>query len=73
MAGDLDSQNDRLRNVVDHCGHLNGAQKTAFVGSHNCTQFALEGLNREAGVLIEGAADNPVMRAIESHVKDIGE
>jgi hypothetical protein len=40
----------------------------AFVGSHNLTGFALYGLNGEAGVLLEGAADASEFDVLRRHV-----
>ncbi|CAH0243398.1 hypothetical protein ROS9278_02953 [Roseomonas sp. CECT 9278] len=43
---------------------------SAFVGSHNLTGFALLGLNGEAGVLIDGAADEPEFVALRRHIAE---
>ena len=43
---------------------------SAFIGSHNLTGFALLGLNGEASVLIEGAANSPELSAVREHVKE---
>jgi HKD family nuclease len=42
----------------------------AFVGSHNLTGFALLGLNGEAGILLEGKADEPEFVALRQHVAE---
>ena len=47
-----------------------GGTASAFVGSHNLTGFALLGLNGEAGVLIEGAADEPEFVALRRHIAE---
>lgn len=41
---------------------------SAFVGSHNMTGFALNGLNGEAGVLIEGDAVDQTLYDIRQHI-----
>ena len=43
---------------------------SAFVGSHNLTGFALLGLNGEAGVLIEGDANEPEFVTLRNHIND---
>ena len=43
---------------------------SAFVGSHNLTAFALEGLNGEAGVLLEGPSPSPEFDAIRAHIDE---
>lgn len=45
-----------------------GDRCSAVVGSHNMTGFALHGLNSEAGVLLEGPADDKVFSDIRTHV-----
>jgi len=40
----------------------------AFVGSHNLTGFALNGLNGEAGTLLEGSSDDPVFGEVRQHI-----
>ncbi|WP_256751465.1 phospholipase D family protein [Mesorhizobium sp. Mes31] len=42
----------------------------AFIGSHNLTSFALNGKNGEAGVLIEGEANNIEFQKIRSHIAE---
>jgi HKD family nuclease len=42
----------------------------AFVGSHNMTGFALNGLNGEAGVLLEGPRSDPAFCEIRSHIDE---
>lgn len=41
---------------------------TAFVGSHNLTGFALNGLNGEAGVLLEGDASEQTFSDVRAHI-----
>src|SRR5262249_41715204 len=41
---------------------------SAFIGSHNVTAFALEGLNGEAAVTLEGPVDSPEFDKIRKHV-----
>jgi len=43
-------------------------QATAFIGSHNVTGFALLGLNGEAGVMLEGPANNPEFQTIKKYI-----
>ena len=43
---------------------------SAFVGSHNMTGFALKGLNGEAGVLIEGDANDQSLADIRQHIDE---
>jgi hypothetical protein len=42
----------------------------AFIGSHNVTSFALNGLNGEAAVLLEGHSDATEFRAIRDHIAE---
>ncbi len=48
---------------------LPGAQACAFIGSHNLTLFALEGLNGEAATMIEGPFGSPEFDKVRSHIK----
>ncbi len=41
---------------------------SAFVGSHNLTGFAMQGLNGEASILLEGDADDEAFVALRRHV-----
>lgn len=41
---------------------------TAFVGSHNLTDFALTGLNGEMGILIEGSSSHSQFEDIRMHI-----
>lgn len=43
---------------------------SAFIGSHNLTGFALLGLNGEAGVLIEGAAEENEFALLRNHISE---
>ena len=43
---------------------------SVFVGSHNLTAFALEGLNGEAGVLLEGRSSSAEFDAIRAHIDE---
>lgn len=43
-------------------------QTIAFVGSHNLTGFALNGLNGEASVRLEGPRTDPTLQDIRAHV-----
>jgi hypothetical protein len=49
---------------------LPGGEACAFVGSHNMTSFALNGLNGEAGVLLEGATSSPEFQQIRDHIAE---
>ena len=49
---------------------MGDGKAAAFVGSHNLTGFALNGLNGEAGVLLEGPADEPEFAALRKHVNE---
>lgn len=40
----------------------------AFVGSHNVTVYALDGLNGEASILLEGDLAAPEFREVRSHI-----
>jgi len=44
-------------------------QACAFIGSHNVTSFALQGLNGEAGVQLEGPASGPEFGVIREHIR----
>lgn len=48
---------------------LSEGQACAFVGSHNVTSFALDGLNGEAGILLEGAMNEKEFEVIRSHIQ----
>jgi phosphatidylserine/phosphatidylglycerophosphate/cardiolipin synthase-like enzyme len=43
---------------------------SAFVGSHNMTAFALNGMNGEASVLLEGATSDPAFSDIRKHIDE---
>lgn len=43
----------------------------AFVGSHNITSFALNGLNAEAAILLEGPSSDPQFTAISQHIAEL--
>ena len=43
---------------------------SALVGSHNLTGFALQGLNGEAGVLLEGPSSSAEFEDIRSHIAE---
>lgn len=45
-------------------------QSAAFVGSHNLTGFAMNGMNGEAGVLIEGLSTDPEFQKIRDHIAE---
>jgi hypothetical protein len=47
---------------------MGAAKAAAFVGSHNLTGFAMQGLNGEAGILLEGDAVDPAFDALRRHV-----
>jgi hypothetical protein len=47
------------------------AQACAFVGSHNLTSYALGGLNAEAAILIEGAADAVEFQRVRDHIEGV--
>lgn len=47
---------------------MGGNEAVAFVGSHNLTGFALNGLNGEAGVLLAGPAAAPEFTSLRQHV-----
>ncbi|GJH13592.1 hypothetical protein CBA19CS11_32160 [Caballeronia novacaledonica] len=47
---------------------LEGANACAFIGSHNVTSFALEGLNGEAAVMLDGPVDSPEFQEIRKHI-----
>lgn len=44
-------------------------QASAFVGSNNVTSFALQGLNGEASIMLEGHRDLPQFAAIRTHIQ----
>jgi len=44
-------------------------QACVFVGSHNLTSFALQGMNGEAAVLLEGPKDSDQFARIRSHIQ----
>lgn len=46
-----------------------GGRSVAFIGSHNLTGFALNGLNGEAAVKLEGPSDHPSMADIRQHIE----
>lgn len=48
---------------------LPGEQACAFVGSHNVTSFALQGLNGEAAILLEGPVEAVEFDRIRNHIK----
>jgi hypothetical protein len=41
----------------------------AFIGSHNVTSFALQGLNGEAAVLIEGSRGDAAFNCVREHIQ----
>jgi hypothetical protein len=49
---------------------LPGAKACAFIGSHNMTSFALNGLNGEAGVLLEGDKNSVEFEQIRNHIEE---
>lgn len=48
---------------------LPGDQACAFIGSHNLTSFALQGLNGEAAVLLEGPRTSDHFARIRNHIQ----
>jgi hypothetical protein len=42
----------------------------AFIGSHNMTSFALNGLNGEAAVLLEGPVDSIEFEHVRNHIEE---
>ena len=48
---------------------LPGEQACAFVGSHNVTSFALQGLNGEAAILLEGPRQAVEFDRIRKHIQ----
>ena len=44
-------------------------QACAFIGSHNVTSFALQGLNGEAAVLLEGSRGTPEFGLVRDHIE----
>ncbi|HEX8213840.1 MAG TPA: restriction endonuclease PLD domain-containing protein, partial [Allosphingosinicella sp.] len=47
-----------------HDGHAR-----AYIGSHNLTGYALNGLNGEASVSIESLSDDPALQDVRAHVE----
>lgn len=47
---------------------LPDSQACAFIGSHNVTSFALNGLNGEAGVILEGPREDDVFKEVRQHI-----
>lgn len=47
---------------------MGGGKAVAIVGSHNLTQFALEGENCELAVRIEGPTDDPAIAGVHAHI-----
>ena len=43
---------------------------SALVGSHNLTSFAMNGLNGEAGILLEGTSSSAEFESIRAHVAE---
>lgn len=56
-----------LHSKVYYCEMPDG-RASAFVGSHNATDFALNGHNGELSVLLEGSKDEPEFRVIRQHI-----
>lgn len=56
-----------LHSKVYYMEHPDGTA-SAFVGSHNLTAFALDGLNGEAAVLLEGAKESPEFESVRQHI-----
>lgn len=50
---------------------LPSMEACALIGSHNMTSFALNGLNGEAGVLLEGTRDLPEFVAVRAHCDEV--
>jgi hypothetical protein len=48
--------------------NMGSGRSAAFVGSHNLTGFALQGLNGEASILLEGDTTDAAFEALHRHV-----
>jgi hypothetical protein len=47
-----------------------GGEACAFIGSHNVTGFALQGLNGEAAVLLEGPINSSEFQSVRDHINE---
>lgn len=56
-----------LHSKIYYMEHGNG-EACAFIGSHNVTGFALQGLNGEAAVLLEGPVGAPEFQSVRDHI-----
>lgn len=56
-----------LHSKIYYCEKSDGTV-AVFVGSNNLTHYALNGLNGEASVLLEGPINDPEIRAIRDHI-----
>ncbi len=58
-----------LHSKIYYFEMLNGTA-SAIIGSNNLTSFALNGLNGEASVLLEGEKQNPAFEEIRKHIAE---
>lgn len=56
-----------LHSKIYYCEMQDGTA-AVFVGSNNLTHFAMNGLNGEASVLLEGPKDDPEFVAVRDHI-----
>jgi len=47
---------------------LPDSKACAFIGSHNATTFALNGLNGEAAIMLEGPSNSPEFEKVREHI-----
>ncbi|WP_123784143.1 hypothetical protein [Corallococcus macrosporus] len=67
VASTFQKYHPMLHSKIFYCEMPNG-EAAAFVGSHNLTHFAMNGLNGEASVLLEGPASDPQFVTIREHI-----
>ncbi|MFP2925402.1 hypothetical protein ACLESO_09315 [Pyxidicoccus sp. 3LG] len=67
VPGTFQKYHPMLHSKIFYCEMPDG-QAAAFVSSHNLPHFAMNGLNGEASVLVEGPASDPQFKTIKEHI-----